>query len=477
MLVRKKSELSWQVADDDEAWRKLTEQASAAGEPSAAARQGTRARHRLVGAALFAALFAVVLAGYLYRQASAGLTQTESELAAMVEVERWAAASESEVALTATLDPAAPAVWRTRILLENVHSDPGPLTEAPAAGARPIRFRDDIALIEVTDHSVTGASYVAQRFYRQTEAGWVRTSPRPELWGPMRHRETDFFIFHFRERDDASVRAVAAEIDEAYADWRAELGLPAPDLAMKRTVYVTVPATPDFDMLTFRFIQGSLEIPSPLLLPLREDASPAQALEQTIRQALINDLFRERQERFPVPLMWHSLLEGVRMWELQQASNSVAWNVDVMRWLYAEWPAIQASERQLHEYEADWLCDVSSGSAPLIENRLLPDDCAGEDPDQLLMWIPLPPQGLHDLLGLYDEPGLPSSQRHWVQSWQRRAGLASVVNYGVETYGRDTLPMLLLATAKHENWDTLIPAVYGVSLEQFEAGWLASIMQ
>ena len=51
------------------------------------------------------------------------------------------------------------------------------------------------------------------------------------------------------------------------------------------------------------------------------------------------------------------------------------------------------------------------------------------------------------------------------------------MNYGVETYGRDTLPMLLLATGEHANWDTLIPAVYGVSLEQFEAGWLASIMQ
>ena len=154
---------------------------------------------------------------------------------------------------------------------------------------------------------------------------------------------------------------MAAEIDEAYADRRAELGLPAPDLAMKRTVYVTVPATPDFDMLTFRFIQGSLEIPSPLLLPLREECVAGAGAGTDHPPGLDYDPFRERQGRFPVPLMWHSLLEGVRMWELQQASNSVAWNVDVMRWLYVEWPAIQASERQLHEYEADLLCDVSSG--------------------------------------------------------------------------------------------------------------------
>jgi hypothetical protein len=33
--------------------------------------------------------------------------------------------------------------------------------------------------------------------------------------------------------------------------------------------------------------------------------------------------------------------------------------------------------------------------------------------------------------------------------------------------------MLLTALPRHERWETLIPAVFGLSLEEFESGWRA----
>jgi hypothetical protein len=49
--------------------------------------------------------------------------------------------------------------------------------------------------------------------------------------------------------------------------------------------------------------------------------------------------------------------------------------------------------------------------------------------------------------------------------------LATVVEYVAATYGRDQLPILLSALPAHENWDTLIPAVFGISVEEFQDGW------
>jgi hypothetical protein len=54
----------------------------------------------------------------------------------------------------------------------------------------------------------------------------------------------------------------------------------------------------------------------------------------------------------------------------------------------------------------------------------------------------------------------------------------TVVEYAVMTYGRERLPTLPggLVGARgpgYETWDALVPAVFGVSAGEFEAGWQA----
>jgi hypothetical protein len=51
--------------------------------------------------------------------------------------------------------------------------------------------------------------------------------------------------------------------------------------------------------------------------------------------------------------------------------------------------------------------------------------------------------------------------------------LATLIEYAVATYGHERLPGLVAGLGQSESWGTLIPAVYGVSSAEFEAGWQA----
>lgn len=51
--------------------------------------------------------------------------------------------------------------------------------------------------------------------------------------------------------------------------------------------------------------------------------------------------------------------------------------------------------------------------------------------------------------------------------------LATLIEYAVVTYGQEQLPVLVAGLGHYESWATLIPAVYGVSASEFEAGWQA----
>ena len=51
--------------------------------------------------------------------------------------------------------------------------------------------------------------------------------------------------------------------------------------------------------------------------------------------------------------------------------------------------------------------------------------------------------------------------------------MATLIEYAVATYDRERLPALVAGLGHYESWETLIPAVYGVSPAEFEAGWQA----
>jgi hypothetical protein len=48
-----------------------------------------------------------------------------------------------------------------------------------------------------------------------------------------------------------------------------------------------------------------------------------------------------------------------------------------------------------------------------------------------------------------------------------------LTEYAVAIHGRECLPTLLEALGKHNTWEGVIPGVFGVSDDEFEAGWQA----
>jgi hypothetical protein len=53
----------------------------------------------------------------------------------------------------------------------------------------------------------------------------------------------------------------------------------------------------------------------------------------------------------------------------------------------------------------------------------------------------------------------------------------SFMQYVVDTYGRQRLPDLLLTMVLDSSWKDIIPHVYGLSVEEFEAGWIKHLIK
>jgi len=147
-------------------------------------------------------------------------------------------------------------------------------------------------------------------------------------------------------------------------------------------------------------------------------------------------------------------------------------------WLYRDLPATRpgpplmmpARYRELCATYKLWL------SSPLLIN--IPLACAEPKWEEFLwsQWHPCNPLTRLDQIAV---PVLPheymgaSSLTDSVSYPGQAVMLATLIEYAVATYGRERLPTLVAGLGQHESWETLIPAVYGVSPAEFEAGWQA----
>ena len=67
----------------------------------------------------------------------------------------------------------------------------------------------------------------------------------------------------------------------------------------------------------------------------------------------------------------------------------------------------------------------------------------------------------HSLQVLASDFGAESVQNGWAGNWMERLTAATVVEYLVETYGRDRLPVLIACMGLYSTWEELVPAVAG----------------
>ena len=167
-----------------------------------------------------------------------------------------------------------------------------------------------------------------------------------------------------------------------------------------------------------------------------------------------------------VEVDWQPLLDGVLLWRLWSLDLPLAvWRKPVVQWALADSAETTPIEPQfrlelcaLHRL---WMISPLELNIPIVCGQFAWQRGYGP-PSQLRQLGPLVPSS--DYSGVIGVSGNPVYPGYAVL-------LATVVEYAAAAYGPDSVPTLVASLGEHASWQTLLPAVFGVSAADFEAGW------
>jgi hypothetical protein len=224
--------------------------------------------------------------------------------------------------------------------------------------------------------------------------------------------------------------------------------------------------------------------PAAYLAPL--EISPADLMAQSVVLALLDDLKRQIARgysrdpywtRFAGEFPWWSWLNGVWLWQLWATDLPLAaWREPVVRWVYSE---LYDAEGKL-DVAPDFMSELCAQHglwvyAPLlVQIPLSCDDQERHLPELAWGFFDQLPRQLAQLAIPLSVMG---EEVAWTVHPAAAVALATVMEYAAETYGPERIPLLLAALNQHARAETLIPAVFGVSAIDFEAGWQAYLAE
>jgi hypothetical protein len=314
----------------------------------------------------------------------------------------------------------------------------------------------------------------------------VRIAPSATYWGSPLQWEGEHLIFRYYAYDTQAVVEVAAKLDARYAELhRLFLGEPP-----RQKLKVVVDPTQFPGGIAGRTgVVHPLVVASPAVYLAPEHVTESELLAQSLLLALLDELADQallpyadnaNESKYVRWLRARKLLEGVRLWQLWQGDLPLAaWREPVVQWVYSDarhWlpapsevaPSFRAELCAIHRL---WL------PTPLVIDLPLSCNDSFDSQGYALAWR------------LADEPPLrlahfPLVRREMLMQdfytphseWGHPAqavALATVMEYAAAAYGQERISLLVEEAGDYETWATLIPAVFGVSVEQFEAGWQA----
>ncbi|MBX2999567.1 MAG: hypothetical protein KF893_13705 [Caldilineaceae bacterium] len=447
MKLARSTVLDWQILDEE---KPQNDQSAAptGSDPAHSVRRGRAVQ-------LFVGLLLIVAAGtlfYLWRLAEAGAQIVESEL-------------------------------RTTVIADAGRRLPPPSRQAdagaPAAAAtvqvQGFTFHGKVASVH-TETTVTepgGQRYsMRQRhFYQPSQTGWIRVRPNSALLGERQRRQTAYFSFAYYQIDSTAVAAAAAEADRVYADLRRDYGLPP---AVERVV-VEVTAEP-YRESTCR-LRNHLCLQSPALASLPVELSETEALELWFVNALAYSVSRaaveatSQREPFhsPFKVGWRHTVYVLPRVQMRRHSNLLsAWQTTLTRWLYSIEARAPQPDAEMLAQELAHLCAAHQIAAyqSVIANAAPTDLCVAPP-----MWD-LRYLANHHAPDRLDHLFMPDFDLTVTDpSWIDLLAFETVLDYVVATYGDDALFALVEGFRRYDTWNTLIPAVFAVSAEEFERGW------
>jgi hypothetical protein len=152
----------------------------------------------------------------------------------------------------------------------------------------------------------------------------------------------------------------------------------------------------------------------------------------------------------------------------------------MVQWLYLDLPAslpgqpvaLPENYSELCEMHMLWMSSPVQLEIPLVCSEL---DAKGW---LFPLWHPRNPLTRLDQLAVPlrpDEYNEKPGSLHRVRHPGQTVALATLIEYAAVTYGRDRLPVLVAGLGQYDSWETLLPAVFGVSPAEFEAGWQAHL--
>lgn len=297
-----------------------------------------------------------------------------------------------------------------------------------------------------------------------------------DLWGPEYIVETRFFIYRFRQHDELAVSIVAAQSDVLYTNLRRNLGLGLPPSTEKQVIEVSMTQPPGY-VIPLVDISDRFRVPSPAVYTASLELTDDQLLAQSIALQQIDHLLELASEHYQIKLAWYPMLNGLRLWQLWDMDLPLAaWKDEVVQWLYVDMPAVAPGQPLMLPDHYSELCAAHRlwMSSPLQLN--IPFGCTSFDQEALLfpIWDPRDPLTHLNQLTVLMPPSVYLAGAGSLYSAHRPGqtiALATLIDYAVVIYGHERLPALMVGLGQYETWDTLLPAVFGVPTNEFEAGW------
>jgi hypothetical protein len=431
-MARREPIFDWEIEDADATEAVGSEQWAVDSEPPVERRlplPNPRSLTPLLRGALgLVVLAAAILVLAAWQRARDNVVLVRGDIEGMIVLEGRAWVAGDDELRRNLIDANAESTWRYRF--ERVESRyrrwSGEDAQTPQVEVRGLELLGDVALVQAvvtqTNANWAPSPYRETRFYRNVEGRWLRTGPDASFWGAEQTANTAHFHFKYYERDAEAVQALAAQAEALYAQLRADAGLPpeppegSEGLA---TTAMTIEVLPRMDLTSWRFMGDVLTIPSPALLPVPIGHPDSDRLARSLVRPLGARVLEEALAETSIQPGWRPLVDGMARWASWQAGP-----------LPSPW------EMHMGDHLRDHLASRQ-------------------------------PPTLYALTG-----PMPAT----LDRWTAAKAAETVIDFVVATYGRETLPVLLRGFAEHRTWDTLIPTVFGVPREAFEARWQRFIL-
>ncbi len=469
----------WHIAKDDADWAHLQEPPLPDGKP--AANRRLRLKHYVWGVA---ALLLLLTTGghWWWRTDQAALPPSTVSVTATPQPSLRAIAPDRDSLVASIMNERTNADWWLQYGWEDFGVSAPMGSVAPTVTLdivlQTVEILDDQAVVSIITTAQNGApAYRQTRFYRRTPTIWLRTEPDAALWGPERSLETPSFVFRFRQNDAPAVIAVASQIEALSMTIRQNFGLASTPNTEKMVIEVSMTQRPGYATSWFGAPEHIL-VPSPAVYRAPVALTDAELLAQSIAFPLREQVLTQASDQYQIGAAWQPLVSGLALWQVWDLNLPLAaWQEVIAQWIYTDLPAAQPGQAIPLPAHYTALCAAHKLWMPSLVQMHIPLLCG--DQGVAAEYYPLgyarnPPLRLEQL-------AVPASSATYLEVAEtdqviyatQMVALATLLEYAVTTYGRERLPALVAGLGHYDTWDTLLPAVYGVSAAEFEAGWQA----